>query len=273
MNTKNELPEGVAKMPIINIEGCDFIVDVAKFELREQANPKNTIDIFNMDETDDGYAFNYSPSKRNLSTNLHGPDTVRIEIPELVVLDPEGMSRKYNVPDLNGKTDYDLRVNPEAFSNRVDRGMLPTIQIEGHTFYVDIRMDMIRPKDDFISNGIRFSEIENFLDEQRDIYIIPYNPYKREFTDIDYETITEIPPDLVVIEIPSEYKLDPIGWNRLHGYPLTDGLKEVGLPLNFVASRATWDDIYVPQKIKENLESMKNQTDHPSNSAGKSRKL
>ena len=49
--------------------------------------------------------------------------------------------------------------NQEAYDMRVNKGMLPTIDIAGHTFYVDIRMDMLRPKDDFLSKGIVFSDI------------------------------------------------------------------------------------------------------------------
>ncbi|MGJ1359996.1 hypothetical protein ACR79K_25155 [Sphingobacterium siyangense] len=45
-------------------------------------------------------------------------------------------------------------INQEAYDLRVNKGMLPTIDIAGHTFYVDIRMDMLRPKDDFLSKGI-----------------------------------------------------------------------------------------------------------------------
>lgn len=81
----------------------------------------------------------------------------------------------------------------EAFDMRVNKGILPTIEIAGHTFYVDIRMDKLRPKDDFLSDGISFSEIEDYLNEEKEIYIIPYDPQKKELGKIDYETITEIP--------------------------------------------------------------------------------
>lgn len=144
----------------------------------------------------------------------------------------------------------------EAYDLRVNKGMLPTIDIEEHPFYVDIRMDKLRPKDDFLSNGIVFSDIENYFNDATDTYLIPYNPQKKEVGEIDYETITEIPKGLVVIEIPSEFKLDPIGWNRLHGYDLLDDIQKGSLEMNFTAKQCQWEDIYVPQKIKENLEQM-----------------
>ena len=158
--------------------------------------------------------------------------------------------------EIKGKTDFELMVDPKAFDKRVNKGMLPTVDIAGHTFYVDIRMDMLRPKDDFLSNGIVFSSIENFFDEERQLYFVPYHPKAHEFREIDYETITKIPKDLIVVSFPNERVLDPIGWNRHHGFELIDGLKEKGLKIHFTAKKASWEDIYVPQIIKENLDKL-----------------
>lgn len=141
----------------------------------------------------------------------------------------------------------------KAYDLRVKKGMLPTIEIEGHTFFVDIRMNKLRPKDDFLSNGIMFSEIEGNFDDTTGTYIFPYDPRKKEPGCVDYETITEIPIDLVVIQIPSEITMDPIGWNREHGYDLKNSLEKTVLKMNFIAKRCTWEDIRIPQKIKENL--------------------
>ncbi len=46
---------------------------------------------------------------------------------------------------------------------RLNKGMLPTLDIAGHTFYVDLRMNKLRPKDDFISKGIDFTEIKTTM--------------------------------------------------------------------------------------------------------------
>lgn len=144
-------------------------------------------------------------------------------------------------------------INEQAYDMRVDKGMLPTIDIEGHIFFVDLRMNKLRPKDDFLSNGIFFSDIEDYFNDTIGKYIFPYDPQKKELGNIDYEAITAIPKDFVVVEIPSDYKLDPIGWNRQHGYDLKDGLEVTGLQMNFKAKIAKWEDIYVPQIIRENL--------------------
>ena len=48
------------------------------------------------------------------------------------------------------------------FDLRLNKGILPTIEIAGHPFYVDLRMNKLRPKDDFISKGIDFTEIKDY---------------------------------------------------------------------------------------------------------------
>ncbi len=88
-----------------------------------------------------------------------------------------------------------------------------------------MRMDKLRPKDNFRSNGISFSEIEEYYNENKELYIIPYDSKKKEPEKIDYETITEIPEDLIVVKIPSIHKLDPVGWNIQHGYDLKNGIE------------------------------------------------
>lgn len=50
---------------------------------------------------------------------------------------------------------------------RLNKGILPTLDIAGHTFYVDLQMDKLRPKDDFRSQGINFTEIKDYYDRDR----------------------------------------------------------------------------------------------------------
>ncbi|WP_313236990.1 hypothetical protein [Sphingobacterium multivorum] len=47
------------KLPIISIEGTDFLVDVENTMLRERANMENTISILHMKESQRGYEFIY----------------------------------------------------------------------------------------------------------------------------------------------------------------------------------------------------------------------
>lgn len=145
----------------------------------------------------------------------------------------------------------------EAYDLRVNKGMLPTVNIAGHTFYVDIRMDMLRPKDDFLSKGIVFSDIQNYYDEDKRTYTIPYNPKTHEFQEPDYRTIKELPKDLIAVQFPSERLLDRIGWNRHYGFELTHGLDKQGLKLQFTAKHISWEKTFLVHLIKSNLKAEK----------------
>lgn len=248
------------ELPTITIEGTDFIVDVRKLELRERSDLKNTIAFEDMRDVGDGYTFEYSLKNKNLPS-LFDRGSRTVKIPEFVMLDPIGMAEKYNhtVDGIEGKSDFDLMVNQEAYDMRVNKGILPTVDIVGHTFYVDIRMDMLRPKDDFLSKGIVFSDIENYYDEDKRTYTIPYNPKKHEFQEPDYQNIKELPKDLIAVQFPSERLLDRIGWNRQHGFELTQGLAWKGLKLKFTAKPIPWGKTFLVNLIKSNLKTEKEQ--------------
>ncbi|MDV3950344.1 hypothetical protein CMT75_17660 [Elizabethkingia anophelis] len=143
--------------------------------------------------------------------------------------------------------------NQEVYDMRVNKGILPTIEIAGHTFYVDMRMNMLRPKDDFRSKGIVFSDIQKYYDLDKEIYTIPYNPKTHEFQEPDYRNIKEIPEDLIIVQFPSEILLDRIGWNRERGFDLTFGLKDTELKLKFEAKQIPWEKTFATDLIKSNL--------------------
>ncbi len=192
------------ELPVINIEGTDFIVDVNNLQLTQKSNPENVIPISEMDETKNGYTFQYDRMSRNIAI-FDMWENITVKIPEFVVLDPVGMAQKYglNVEEVKVKTDFDLMIDQEALDNRIS-GQLPSIDISGHIFYVDIKMGKLRPKDDFESKGIVFDKISEYYDQDRRVYAIPYNPIKHEFQEIDYLTITELPKNLIAVEIPTD---------------------------------------------------------------------
>lgn len=243
------------ELPVYNIEGTDFIVDVDGLQLTEKANPENVIPVLDMRDSGDGYEFEYSSEIKNmpaLFADIKG--VTRIKIPELVKLDPVGMAEKYSYPPeaIPGKKDIDIMVDQEALKQRL-AGRLITVDIIGHTFYVDIPMDMLRPKDDFMSNGIVFSRIEDYYDGEKDAYTIPYNPKTHEFQELDYNNITSIPKDLVPVSFSHESVLDPIGFNRAIGLEETAGLKRTNLRAHFEAKVIDWKDTGIEQVIQRNI--------------------
>lgn len=251
-------------LPIFSIEGTDFIVDVKKLELVEKDNPNNVISLFEMRDlgNHNGYGFEYSLTEKNIPSSFLDRETVLVKIPALVTLDPEGMSEKYGVPleMFATRSDFDLMVDQTALKERLS-GLLPIVDIAGHPFYVDLRMDMLRPKDDFLSEGIVFSKIEDYYVDGKDDYCIPYNPIKHEFQEIDFSSVTEIPKDIIVVSIPHESVLDPIGYNRKHGFDELSNLKESNLKSHFKAGQVAWKDTGIEEAIRENkTNSVKSET-------------
>lgn len=243
------------QLPVYNIEGTDFIVDVANLQLQEKANPENVIPVSDMRDVGDGYVFDYSPKEKNIPVLFSDDTDVRtVKIPELVQLDAIGMAEKYgfSANSIQGKTDFELMVDQQALGRRL-MGQLPTVDIAGHTFFVDIRMDMLRPKDDFLSNGIVFSQIQHYYDDIQEMYVIPYNSVKHEFQELDHHNITAIPKELMAISFPHESRLDPVGFNRKCGVDETDGLKETNLKSHFEAKVIDWKETGIEETIQENI--------------------
>ncbi|TEB41465.1 hypothetical protein D0809_25385, partial [Flavobacterium circumlabens] len=149
-----------------------------------------------LDETKTSYGINASDIANEIFTT--------VKIPQISKMDPLGMCKKYNcsLDDIRQKTDFEIMVDQKAFDLRI-KGPLPTIEIAGHTFYVDLRMDKLRPKDDFLSQGIAFSDIESYYDGDKRTYTIPYNPKTHQFQEPDYLTIAGFPKDLIAVEFPS----------------------------------------------------------------------
>lgn len=151
-------------------------------------------------------------------------------------------------------------------------GLLPTIDIMGHTFYVDLRMGSLRPKDDFSTEGIKFKDIENYAQEERDTYHIPYNPKTHSFQEIDWLNLTAIPNDIVVIEVPFPEKLDPVSYARLHGYDINSFIKDYPIEENMKAGIIPWKDTQIEKFIAENKKKGLNIREHETSDKPKLRK-
>ncbi|AZA85271.1 hypothetical protein H3Z85_00645 [Chryseobacterium indologenes] len=231
------------------IEGTTFIVDINRFEFRDKSDPNNVIPLKEMQDSGDGYLIEYNDKD--------------IHLPEFVVLDPSGMAKKYNVSimEVESHDDFHFMVDQQAFHSRM-QGKLPTIDIEGHTFTVDIRMNMLRSATDFASKGINFDDIDHYYSEEKDAYLIPYDPIKHEFRELDYANISSIPKDLIAIEFPFQTKLDPIGWNREGGWDLKSDLKWLGVQSHFEAKKILWEKTFIVDVIKENKEKQQKSQDN-----------
>ncbi|OJV52560.1 MAG: hypothetical protein BGO31_07345 [Bacteroidetes bacterium 43-16] len=256
MNQGTEKPG--TSLQVVDIEGTNFYVDVSRFQLIEMFDSKNIIPFHKMEDYGDCYRFDYNKTIKNIPEYPNRRDT-EIEIPEFVVLDPGGMAKKYklSIEEVKNKTDFDFMVDQKEFDLRVNQGRLPTIDIAGHIFYVDMRMDKLRPKDDFLSNGIGFEEIDPYFSDERNTYLIPYDPKKHEFRELDYDNLLKIPKDLIAVEFPFQQVLDPVGWNRQNGWDLKQDLKHIGVKGHFTAQVVDWKQTYIVAIINTNLERRK----------------
>lgn len=227
--------------------GIEFIVDVDKFEFLEKANLDNRYTLADMiDCGEEGYRFSHfdKSSGKDLS----------ITPPQFVTVAPQAMAKKYNkaVEEIFLLTDFELMVDQEAWTRRIKDGQLPTIEIDGHIFFADARIDLLRPKDDFSTMGISFDELDSYFVEEKNLYAFPYDPKTHQIAEFDWDKILEYPKDLIFVEIPQVRILDPVGWNRRWGWGEREGLKETGLQLEFKAETVPWRKSGIDQLIAEN---------------------
>ena len=240
-------------LPTHKVFGTEFIVDVNQLELREKANPKNVISLSDMEEKAvQGYRFWYSPKTKGLTTYSE-PGAKLAEIPDFVKLDPIGMAKKHNISEdkIDAMDDFKLMVNQDAFDKIAYKGIIPTIDIAGHTFYIDLFNDKLHPKDDIWSRGIIFSELKHYYSYKDDTYTIPYNQGTHTFQEVSLN-VKEVPKDLIVVQIPGKRTLDPIGQNKAGDLNSSDYLKKHGVQLKFDAKVIPWHQTRFAETVKRN---------------------
>lgn len=240
-------------LPTYKIYGTDFIVDVNQLELREKDNPKNVISISDMDEKAvQGYRFWYNPNNKSLTTYAEQGAKLA-EIPDFVKLDPVGMAKKHNISEnkIAEIDDFKLMVNQDVFDKIAYKGIIPTIDIGGHTFYIDLFNDKLHPKDDVWSRGIIFSELKYYYSHKDNTFTIPYNHRTHTFQEVSLN-VKEIPEDLIVVQIPGKRTLDPIGQNKAGNLNISDYLKKDGVHLHHEAKVIPWHQTRFAETVKRN---------------------
>lgn len=163
------------------------------------------------------------------------------------------MAKKHNISEdiMAGMDDFKLMVDQEAFDKIAYQGIIPTIDIAGHTFYVDLFNDKLHPKDDIWSRGIIFSELKHYYSHKDDTYTIPYNQGTHTFQEVSLN-VKEIPKDLIVVQIPGKRTLDPIGKNKSGNLNISDYLKKNGVHLHFEAKVIPWHQTRFAETVKRN---------------------
>lgn len=241
-------------LPEIEIEGTIFLVDVQRNRLWEKDDSENDLYLFYMNVSEKGYSFSYDKVRKSYRVlDSAEADCTYVTIKPLVLLDPEGMATKYgySLDELKGKTDYQVMVDQDALAKRL-QGQLPTIEIAGHTYFIDYQMQQLRPKDDVVNQGISFNQLLYHFNVFTEESTFAFDPKKREIREPDYETITEIPKDLVVVTLPAVAQMDPVGHARKFGLAINVCAMEHGMRLDIKAKETPWEKTALPEIIKGN---------------------
>lgn len=91
------------QLPIVDIAGTAFYVDVLHDELWQQDDPQNRISFNEFDQDGNGYTFLYDSRIKNTPDNRadhqHMEEEMQwVTLPALMELDPEGVALKYDIP-------------------------------------------------------------------------------------------------------------------------------------------------------------------------------
>lgn len=139
-------------------------------------------------------------------------------------------------------------------------GILPNINIDGTNFTIDLHLKEIRETAN-PANSIPFKNMQP--SESGESYLCYYNT-KKNCIVYPANDITVLPKNVMVLEIPNEIKLDPIGFARKNGLTPDAVMKEHPLQKTITATLHPLSYSELPELVKSNLaeqerqESLKN---------------
>jgi hypothetical protein len=135
-------------------------------------------------------------------------------------------------------------------------GKLPHIDINGTDFTIDLRLRELRETES-PWNSIDIRDLENGLDSED--YLFFYDTRKRNIYTLD-DHITELPENIVLIELPNEMILDPVAAARGVGYSEDKFLEEYPIQQHLKAGVRQLTETFLPEMIAENLRKRENDT-------------
>lgn len=252
-----------------------FLVDIPQMCLTEKNNIDNRISVLAMTDKRTHYEFDYEPESKTLNpVHYHDPEgreTVRVHLPQLKDLDPDGTCSFFGVTkeELAQTCDYALMAGKDPYTSRIKNGVLPVTDLVDHPFFVDLRMGVLRPKDDFSTMGIDISGVDPFDYYHSFFYHVP--SHSEYFPD---SSLTELPKDVVKIIIPGPARLDPVGMARMEGQPDDFYLKGIPIHLYSRATVVPLEFTELPELVKANgefvkLQQQKQQQEHQQKELGK----
>jgi hypothetical protein len=255
----NEFREPV----IYTIEGTTFEVDIDKQVLRQTDDTNNEISFINqMQDQREHYLLLYDTDTKRPTLEYADRDRIRlIKVPQLIELDPEGMSEKYKIPveQLKDKSDFEVIVDQEALNLR-HKGMLPKIDLVGEPFVVDVRLHELRHAENFhLAISLKSFEL---TDGGRHYEAFYHTVLKQPITTIDLQ-LTEFPDNVVKLRLPDEQVLDPVITARDYGIDEREFLRHYPIQKNLKAEVIPLSETNIPTLIRQNREKL--QKEHEAN--------
>ncbi|NVM67318.1 hypothetical protein FHW88_005639 [Mucilaginibacter sp. SG538B] len=244
---------------IYSFDHTSFVVDIDKQVLRQTDKPENEIS-FIRDLTDfgDHYLLAWNENTKQVTTD---PDEAAAYIiPQLVQLDPQGMSEKYSIPveKLQSMSDFEVIVDRTALASR-KQNILPQIDIAGENFVVNLRMHELRHAQHFFP-VISLKSFELTNDGWN--YEAFYEPLMKQVVEIDPKLL-EFPPGVIKIKLPNEIGLDPVGAAQIYGMDEREVLRRYPIQKELKAEVIPLAETEIPRLIRQNKEQL--QRDHQEN--------
>lgn len=135
----------------------------------------------------------------------------------------------------------------QALQKRLN-GILPIITIVDDEYIVDWRLKELRMKD-HPENIISLQNMDT--DAEGRNYLCFYNTKKKSVIRIG-DDITELPKNVVMLKIPYELKLDPVGVAREYGLGDTELLNKYPIQESLQAEQVSLKDTMLPKIIEAN---------------------
>lgn len=246
--------ENERTLPEITINGQYWLVDVQGFCLVNKELKHISIPVHDMQYDERGYRFAYSKFYNQVaSPDERNADKIYVNLEHFTFMDPVGVAIRYGLTaeQVEGKTDRELMEDRREILDRIG-GLLTTVDIAGHTFYVDFQMQALRPKDNFHSKGIPFNELESNINDQNGQCEVTYNKRLQQFEFVDCTDLVRNPKDIIVISVPRPEVLDPIGYARYKGIDIGDALEEHPQKAHHQAKVLKGQDSWLDYIIDEN---------------------
>jgi hypothetical protein len=212
------------KFPLWMVEDDVYYVNVDKGELRQVDVPENAISFHDMEDKGSHYVFLYDRAAKKLISSS-GPidhQVVRVVIPPMVRLDPQAMAMKYGLQlaDLADKNDFEIIIDRELLTARL-KGRLPRIDIAGLRFKVNLHLhELTCDEKEFTRIDLRHMDLSDDGESMMCLYNI-------EFYHVAYfnEDLRAPPRSTVMLKIPGELQLDPVGIALRNGHDMRSFLR------------------------------------------------